>query len=116
MPSIPREATFVRVRVVDDPGGDPPDWVRKAWLGVEFDAVASSRKVLMGSARGRWWSRSRVSGWLVPADAAVNALDTAGQHEAAAWWQSTGLLGGLTVLVFRAGSCAPVDASQPSRV
>jgi hypothetical protein len=112
MPSIARTASFVRVRVVGDPGGDPPGWVRDAWLGIEFDAVASSRKVLIGSARRRWWVRSRARGWLVPADVAVDALNVAGQHEAAAWWRSSGLLGGVAVLVFRAGSCVPVDATE----
>jgi hypothetical protein len=112
MPSIGRTDSFIRVRVISDPGGDPPGWVRDAWLGIEFDAIANSRKVLVGSTRGRWWARSRARGWVVPADVAVDALALAGQHEAAAWWHSSGLLGGVAVLVFRADSCVPVDATE----
>jgi hypothetical protein len=112
MPQVDYADPFVRVRVVGDPGGDPPRWVREAWLGVEFDAVATSGKVLIGSARRRWWYRRRQSGWKVSADEAVAALLAAHRHDAAAWWRSSGLLGGVTILVFAAESCVLVDSQS----
>src|SRR5437764_11168234 len=104
----PASSPFVRVRVVGDPGGDPPRWVREAWLGVEFDAVRITRRVRVGSSRGRrWWSQTRRGAWSVAADEAVSSLMTAGQADAAAWWESSGLLGGFTVLLFAADACEP---------
>jgi hypothetical protein len=107
----PSTGDGVRVRVVGDPGGDPPKWIRDAWFGVELDAI-HGRRILVGSIRRPWWRpRMRRTAWVVVGTEAVRALTDSGQHDAAAWWNGRSPHGPPRLLVFREDSCEPVDAS-----
>ncbi|WP_354697980.1 hypothetical protein DSM112329_03639 [Paraconexibacter sp. AEG42_29] len=108
---------FVTVRVIGDPGGNPPDWVKEAWIGIEFDAVRFEGKARIGSSRGRaWFAKTRRGGWSVPADEAVAALAAAGRTEAADWWIATGQVDRFATLIFHAESCVPVETPGPDGV
>lgn len=98
---------YVRVRVVGDPKGGVPAWIREAWLGVEFDAHPVRRPILVG---GPWWKRRTPrSGWIVPAAEALDALRAAGRSDAVAWWEQSGYVANeLQILVFAQASCEQV--------
>ena len=97
----------MRVKVVGDPGGGHPQWVRDAWLGVEFEAepadgnepgsdVLSGELVLM------------MSPWIVNTRDALTALFQSGRHDAFEWWWTHGYPEASGEFLFARTSCVLV--------
>jgi len=102
-----------RVRVVGDPEGGPPEWVRNAWLGVEFEAVPCLNTRVSYRESSSHKPTPTQPCWELPAQDAVAALREYGQYEAADWWESRGFCSDeqKKILAFRLDSCEPVDGS-----
>ena len=89
-----------KVRIVRPPIGEAPEWVRRAWVGLELPLAVpqavtlETSGVLTGprSWPGYWWARLTgrlqvVSGYVVASDRAIDLLGRS-RPEAAAWWRT----------------------------
>lgn len=110
---------MMRVRIVRRPVGLAPEWVRNAWIGltlptqfprpriwrsISIERASASRLQRIGDVlRGR---TQRLSGYAVPATAAVGILAET-QPEAAEWWRANAaeMLSRRSFLLFDADSC-----------
>jgi hypothetical protein len=76
-----------KVRVIDVPPGEAPDWVRQAWIGVELPTrhkeprAVPVYEIRSGESAGEW------VGYAVDGRAAVRAV-AAVSPEAADWWRA----------------------------
>jgi len=71
----------VRIRITSAPPSRiAPDEIREAWVGVEMPAVPDGETV------GTWIGNANAGGYIVIGVDAVEALSSAGKHEAAAFW------------------------------
>jgi hypothetical protein len=90
----------LKVRIVQAPIGEAPEWVREAWVGLELplahpeEVAVETGGVLTGPRTwlGGWWARLTgrlevVSGYVVKADRAIDLLGRS-RPEAAAWWRA----------------------------
>ena len=119
----PWDARSPRVRIVQRPEGEAPEWVRDAWIGLELPLVHPDAMDSRGfgavtgpkTAISEWvqclLGRSKVvSGYVVPAYEAVELLSCR-SPEAAAWWRSEAKLfvGKGRNLMFDAPACERLD-------
>ena len=87
------------IRIVGRPEGEAPEAIRDAWIGLELplvcpDPVDSLGFGVLTAPRYRWLERlhrlfgraQRVTGYVVPADQAVERL-AAKDPAAAQWWR-----------------------------
>lgn len=94
----------MRVRIVRRPMGQAPEWVRDAWVGVEFESHMGQDDILSGQ-RGALGGPAQIrEGHHVIAGVALEAL-SGRNHEAADWWRDTAHLSGATCLIFDAEAC-----------
>jgi|SRR6476646_10862702 hypothetical protein len=119
-----------RIRVIATPTGQAPDWVRRAWVGLELSVVGNPQPkaypvfgVLTGptSYLGNLWGllrgkAERLAGYPVYAGGAVELL-AASNPEAAKWWRDNAphLLRRGRLFVFNADACTLVDEAPTHR-
>lgn len=115
------------VRIVATPAGEAPEWVRKAWVGLDLPckSAKSAMFVTLGvtAPAPTFWAKlgmslgfggERQKGFAVPAIAAVEAL-AAVNPEAAAWWRENTpqLLRPGQALLFDEAACKMADEPSP---
>lgn len=97
----PWEAPAGRIRIIQRPEGEAPEWVRDAWIGLELPLLArdpltyrvvggilTMPKTLLGHWLGVLTGRSRlITGYLVDANHAVRLVE-ARNPTAAVWWRT----------------------------
>lgn len=89
-----------KVRIIQAPIGEAPEWVREAWVGLELPLVerheitAETGGVLTGptSLIGYWWARLRgklhsTTGYTVRSARAIELLERT-RPDAANWWRT----------------------------
>lgn len=111
-----------KIRIVEAPIGEAPDWVRDAWVGLDLPIVGSAdpRTRLAGgvlSGPKTFWTsllavvQARVSpirGYMVPTDAALDVL-AASSPAAADWWRANAPHVLTRHLLFGADACRLLD-------
>ena len=114
------------VEIVVAPGGDPPDWVRKSWVGLRLPVIGDVHKMeihdITTAPRSRFgWFLARLLKRLVPARGyqinaaqAVEILERS-KPEAAKWWRENTphILDGRTNIMFHEWACRPVAPNLP---
>jgi hypothetical protein len=100
----------IRIRAL--PPGDPPEWVRAAWVGLELPLIVGQVRPEEGPAQ-QAVSRQQVNvpeGYAVDGKTAVETLESA-SSEAASWWRSNApdVLAPGYQLVFPAHVCERLD-------
>ncbi len=105
-----KEESF-RVIVTSDPGSNPPEWVRQAWLCVEFDAQPVIPLLGLRETPTNEVVESKPV-WKVNAVTAIDTLREMGQYEAADWWETKGYCKEHTYLYLAITSCETVEGSQ----
>lgn len=114
----------MHVTIIARPGGEAPDWVRDAWVGLQLPLARQGERnwrgfgVLTGP-RGllpRLWAilRGRTirrRGYVINARVAVDILSRA-NPEAAAWWREhrPDLLTGRSGFGFESEVCRPTES------
>ncbi len=117
----------MNIRIIHPPGGEAPDWVRAAWVGLvlpvngpEQVAEYRTKGVLTGAQDifGSLWNilRGRTKmerGYRVRSAVAISLLSTHAP-EAAAWWirNTPHFLEDHQLFIFQETACA-VDLSEP---
>ena len=115
------------VEIVIAPGGDPPDWVRKSWVGLRLPVIgdvqemdihgvsAATPKGKIGRALARLLRRLvPARGYLINAAQAVDILEDS-KPEAARWWRENTpqMLDGRANLMFHEWACRRVTPQLP---
>ena len=102
----------MKIEIIARPSGQAPDWVRDAWIGVQFDAerdapVNGDR--YYGVLGGRP-SRDNLGGYRVNGRLAIEAL-TSKNPKAAQWWKDNApYVLGLGALVFGSSFCKEIES------
>lgn len=112
----------MKIRIIDRPLGEAPDWVRDAWIGLELDLLipqeitAPTRGVLSGRS---WWrslwvrlfrGNPPVTGFVVSGKNSIDRLATV-RPDAAAWWHQHAPqhAGGALDFIFDREACVIAD-------
>lgn len=100
----------LKIKIVELPAGSPPEWVRKASLGLVLECVDSRRHIsaLIGLAAGIP-AAENTEGYQVYMRDLMRALRESGHIAAANWWQYDSGWPPETVLQYGAMFCEVVE-------
>ena len=114
-----------QVRIIGRPVGSAPDWVRDAWIGLSLPTLLPKPRVWRSltveqASAGRFRQlgqilrgrTQRLSGFAVPARAAVDILAQS-RPDAAEWWRSnhTQFLARRSYMLFDTDACEPLGGN-----
>jgi hypothetical protein len=110
--SARESASAGRIRIIAPPPGEAPEYVRRAWVGLELALAPGEAQprplATFGVLSGR--GEETTFGYAVPGPTAV-ALLTHHDREAAQWWRENAphVLDARFLFVFAAECCEKVD-------
>lgn len=119
----PWDERVALIRIIARPEGEAPEAVRDAWIGLELplvypEPVDSLTFGILSAPRYRWLERllcslgraQRITGYVVPADQAVERL-AARDPAAAQWWRDNAarFIAPGAHFVFDLPACEPLD-------
>jgi hypothetical protein len=102
---------MVKVKIISRPAGEAPEWVRDAWIGIQFEAKRDDLNapgfIRMGVLGGKA-DNENGGGYVVSGPAAMEALR---KHnpKAAEWWKMNSPIAFFGTLVFGAKFCEVVE-------
>lgn len=100
----------MKVQIIARPAGQAPEWVRDAWIGVQFEAErdnpndGSIRRGVLG---GKTDSEN-IGGYSVEGSVVIAALEKI-NPEAAKWWRKNTMVAYIGSLVFGAKFCKEIE-------
>ncbi|OHA28635.1 MAG: hypothetical protein A3E92_03170 [Candidatus Taylorbacteria bacterium RIFCSPHIGHO2_12_FULL_42_34] len=98
-----------KVRIVNVPPGEAPEWVRREWVGLELplsnEFDATTPRLQMGVVGGPV-DPQNIGGYAVPKDEAIDILEKK-NPTAAQWWRDESIIG--TWLIFSPKVCLLID-------
>ena len=106
-----------RIRIIDTPPGQAPEWVRKEWVGVELPVEEKAPGPEEGIQYGiRGGKPENLGGYFVLTPDAISLLRKK-SPEAARWWEINVDLDSVTRFVFKREVCeiipdAPTNKPQ----
>jgi hypothetical protein len=107
-----KAAPRARIRIKAMPPGEPPEWVRSAWVGLELPLIAGQVRPEGGTVHQAVSFRevSLTGGYAVDGKTAVKILQSA-NTEAAQWWRDNApeVLYPGNQMVFPADVCERLD-------
>ena len=95
---------MARIRIIKAPPGQAPDWVRKAWVGLEMETHPSSGVASFGALGGK---AENGNGYVVQTTKALEVLEQT-QPEAAQWWREHSIATPSSSLVFALNICQEI--------
>jgi hypothetical protein len=112
-----RSRPRARIRIIAVPPGEAPEFVRRAWVGLELPVVAGQVQADTGVALGVVSHRpvNAPAGYAVDSKAAVAILQSA-SPEIAAWWRENApaAVASGYQLIFPADVCERLDDLGPT--
>lgn len=94
-----------RIRIVNTPPGQAPEWVRKEWVGLELpveeDSPGSEKSTQIGARGGK---PENLGGYPIRTSDAINSLREKSQ-QAAEWWETNLPLEVVPTFVFKKEAC-----------
>ncbi len=96
---------MAHIKIIAPPPGQAPEWVRKSWVGLEFEAKPSGNGVAMGVLGGK---AQNSGGFEVLTETALEALMEKNE-EAAMWFYDNSIVTPDSSLVFARRVCEVMD-------
>ncbi len=93
----------MRIKIKDIPLGDPPEWVRQAWLGIELESIGRNDLNDLSTLIGRQGYQN-LGGYMVFGEVAFQALQLHNK-DAYIWWMINSPQTARKTLVFSARVC-----------
>lgn len=75
----------MRIRIISIPSGEAPEWVRKAWIGLELEIAESSKDVKVFHEGALGGKVQNLGGYSVDFSRAMTILSDKNKR-AAEWW------------------------------
>lgn len=104
-----------RIRIVDTPPGQAPEWVRKEWVGLELPVEENAPDPKEGIQFGvRGGKPENLGGYPIRTTDAINTLRKKSPR-AAKWWETNLPLEFIPRLVFKRDACQLIPDTQANK-